>query len=171
MFTVVSPSSASVGKLERVELGEEVHEVARRRVAEVRIRRVRGLPCGADDDANRALGADGERALRRLAVDEHAARRRDRLRGERLVRRVRAVVRHLFADDEQQRDRERRRRADARRRRSSRRRCPSRRTSRGRGCVPPSTRGGMNGGTVSRCVESVTSGASTTVANRSSRPA
>jgi hypothetical protein len=34
----------------------------------------------------------------------------------------------------------------------------------------PSSRGGMNGGTVSRCVESVTLGAAPLVASRSSRP-
>ena len=43
MFTVVSPSSSSVGNSSAIELGEQVHEVARRRVAEVRIRGVRGL--------------------------------------------------------------------------------------------------------------------------------
>ena len=170
MLTVVSPSSSSVGNSMR---SSSASRCTRSRVAEwprCGYAECAAWPAVRDGDANRALGADRERALGRLAVDDHATRRRNLLRGERVVRGMCAVVRDLFADDEQTARSGSLRRGVVRRRRSSPRRCPWRRTRRGRGSLPSSTRGAMNGGTVSRCVDSVTSGASTAVAKRSSRP-
>lgn len=64
-----------------------------------------GLPFSANGHADCALGSDGDCAVSRLAVDEGAARRRDALCEKRLVRGTSSVVRHLFTDDKQERDR------------------------------------------------------------------
>jgi hypothetical protein len=80
-----------------------MHEVAGRRLAQVRVGGVRRLPYGSHDDADGTLGSNGERALRRLAVDDDAICPRHHAGGKRFVRRVGAIVGHLFADDEQQR--------------------------------------------------------------------
>ena len=62
-----SSSSSSVGQ-------QREHRLDRR-LAEVRVRRVRGASARAHDDAQRSLRAARELALGRLAVDEELARR------------------------------------------------------------------------------------------------
>ena len=66
------------------------------RLAQVRVRRVRGAPAGADDDALRALGAAGELALGGFAVDQPLAG------GGQMVGGARAVGVLLLAHHEQQ---------------------------------------------------------------------
>ena len=85
-------------QVECVERRQQLEHRLDRRLAEMRVRGVRGAAARADRDAQRSFRAARQLALGRLAVDEELARRREP------IGRARAVGSLLFADDEQQVD-------------------------------------------------------------------
>ena len=74
MFTVVSPSMASVGSVECFERRQQLEHRLDRRLAELRVRGVRCTASRANGDPQRAFRAARQLAFGRLAVDEKSAR-------------------------------------------------------------------------------------------------